>query len=229
MVGGGRIAHYLTSILSNMGVAVKLVERKDDRCRVLAEAFPRSLVICGDGTDQEMLESEHFTSTDAFVALTDRDEDNLIISLYALQRGISKAIAKCNRQNYAGIAHSAGLDSVISPKLITASYILQLVRGMRSSKGSVMKALYQIADGKAEAMEFTVLPGTRGLGTPIHRLDLKKGVLIAAIIHNGKVTIPEGSSSITKGDTVIIVSRDQSILELNDIFASPPDGPVAGA
>lgn len=220
IVGGGRISHYLAAILENMDVKVKLVERKEDRCRELSEALPHSLIICGDGTDQELLESEHFTGSDAFVALTDRDEENLIVSLYALQRGVFKAVAKSNRQNYAGIAHSAGLDSIVSPKLITAGHILQLVRGLQNSRGSVMTALYRIADGKAEAMEFTAGANTQNSGIPLRKLRLKKGVLIAAIVHNGKVIIPEGSSCISPGDSVIIISHDQVIVDLNDIYCS---------
>ena len=218
IVGGGRIAHYLTAILEGMNMHVKLVERNMDRCRHISEVLPRTMVICGDGTDQELLESERLTASDAFVALTDRDEDNLIISLYAMQMGIGKVIAKSNRQNYAGIARAVGLDSVISPKLITANQILQVVRGMENSKGSVMTALYKIASGNAEAMEFVVNQTTRHLGQPLKDLKLKRGILIAVIIHHNRIVIPEGSSSMSQGDTVIIVSRDQGILDVNDIF-----------
>ncbi|MBC5738685.1 Trk system potassium transporter TrkA [Lawsonibacter faecis] len=218
IVGGGRIAHYLTAILEGMNMHVKLVERNMDRCRHISEVLPRTMVICGDGTDQELLESESVSASDAFIALTDRDEDNLIISLYAMQMGIGKVIAKSNRQNYAGIARAVGLDSVISPKLITANQILQVVRGMENSKGSVMTALYKIASGNAEAMEFVVNQTTRHLGQPLKDLKLKKGILIAVIIHHNRIVIPEGSSSMSQGDTVIIVSRDQGILDVNDIF-----------
>ena len=218
IVGGGRIAHYLTAILEGMNMHVKLVERNMDRCRHISEVLPRTMVICGDGTDQELLESESVSASDAFIALTDRDEDNLIISLYAMQMGIGKVIAKSNRQNYAGIARAVGLDSVMSPKLITANQILQVVRGMENSKGSVMTALYKIASGNAEAMEFVVNQTTRHLGQPLKDLKLKRGILIAVIIHHNRIVIPEGSSSMSQGDTVIIVSRDQGILDVNDIF-----------
>ena len=124
---------------------VKIIELKMDRCRTISEAFPAATVICGDGTDQDLLEAENLSSSDAFIALTDRDEDNLITALYAKHLGVPKVIPKANRQNYTGIAQSVGLDSVISPKYITAERILQVVRGMENSKGSVMKALYRIA------------------------------------------------------------------------------------
>ena len=218
LVGGGRIAHYLTAILEHLGMRVKIVERSMDRCRHLSEVLPRTMVICGDGTDQELLEQENISAADAFVALTDRDEDNLIISLYAMQQGLKKVVAKSNRQNYAGIARAVGLDSVISPKFITANQILQVVRGMQNSKGSVMNALYRIAGGHAEAMEFLANDTTRNLGIPLKDLRLKKGILIAVLVHQNRIIIPDGSSILSQGDTVIIVSRNHGILDINDIY-----------
>ena len=218
LVGGGRIAHYLTAILEHLGMRVKIVERSMDRCRHLSEVLPRTMVICGDGTDQELLEQENISAADAFVALTDRDEDNLIISLYAMQQGLKKVVAKSNRQNYAGIARAVGLDSVISPKFITANQILQVVRGMKNSKGSVMNALYRIAGGHAEAMEFLANDTTRNLGIPLKDLRLKKGILIAVLVHQNRIIIPDGSSILSQGDTVIIVSRNHGILDINDIY-----------
>ena len=219
IVGGGKISVYLTAILEKMKMRVKIVELSEKRCRLVSEMMPRTTVICGDGTDQELLESERMSAADAFVALTDRDEDNLIISLYAMQQGMHKGVTKCNRQNYTGIARAVGLDSVISPKLITAAQILQLVRGMQNSQGSVMNTLYRIADGKTEAMEFTVGPSTRHLNVPLRDLHLHKGILIAVIMRDGEIIIPEGSSCIQEGDSVIIISRDRPIQDLNDIYA----------
>ena len=219
IVGGGKISVYLTAILEKMKMRVKIVELSEKRCRLVSEMMPRTTVICGDGTDQELLESERMSAADAFVALTDRDEDNLIISLYAMQQGMHKVVTKCNRQNYTGIARAVGLDSVISPKLITAAQILQLVRGMQNSQGSVMNTLYRIADGKTEAMEFTVGPSTRHLNVPLRDLHLHKGILFAVIMRDGEIIIPEGSSCIQEGDSVIIISRDRPIQDLNDIYA----------
>lgn len=219
IIGGGRITYYLAAILDKLGKHTKIVEADAVRCRYLAEVLPRSLVIHGDGTNQELLESEAMQHNEAFVALTDRDEYNLIMGLYAMQQGVPKVVAKSNRQNYAGIARSVGLDSVISPKLITANHILQVVRGMQNSKGSVMTCLYKIADNRAEAMEFVVNKTTRNLGVPLKDLKLKKGILIAVIVHDNQIIIPEGSTRIEAGDTVIIVSHDSGILDINDIYA----------
>ena len=218
LIGGGRITIYLAELLEQMHMRVKIVERSEERCRALSEQLPKTMVICGDGTDQEVLDSESLTSSDAFVALTDRDEDNLIISLYAMQQGLGKVIAKSNRHNYAGIARAVGLDSVISPKLITAAHILHVVRGMQNSQGSVMHALYRIADDQAEATEFSVNKNTQYLGVPLKDLRLKKGILVAVIVREDTVIIPDGSACILEGDSVIIVSREHTVLDVNDIF-----------
>lgn len=227
LLGGGKIANYLAGRLVKMKMKVKLIELREDKCRAISENLPNVTVICGDGTDQELLEVENISAFDAFIALTDRDEDNLIISLYAAQRGLPKVVAKCNRQNYTSIANSVGLESIISPKLITAENILHVVRGMQNSHGSVMNALYRIADGKAEAMEFIVSPSTRNLGVPLKDLRLKPGILIAVIVRKGKIIIPEGSTFIQEKDSVILISRNSGILDLNDIYASA-DQPAAG-
>ena len=227
LVGGGKISNYLMSLLENTGIQVKVVERREDRCRALQLQHPKATVLCGDGTDQELLESENLSACDAFVALTDQDEDNIIISLYARQMGLSKIIAKCNRLNYAGIVHSVGLESVLSPKFITASHMLRLVRGLTNSQGSVMNALYRIADGGAEAMEFTVSPNTRNLGVALKDLRLKPNILIAVLVRNQEIIIPEGSTFLQAGDRVIVISKDSGIRDLNDIYRD--EVPVGGA
>ena len=229
LIGGGKVSMYLASTLDRMGIRLKIIERSEERCRLISEQFPRVTVICGDGTDSELLESENLSASDAFVALTDRDEDNLIISLYAMQQGIKKVITKCNRQNYAGIVRSLGLDSVISPKFVTASNIVHVVRGLQNSQGSVMNSLHRIADGGAEAMEFTVGPATRYLGVPLKELKLRPGVLLAVIVRKNNIIIPEGSSFLQEGDRVIIIARGGGVLDLNDIYRSESITGGAGA
>ncbi len=163
IVGGGKIS-VSVGRAEKMKMRVKIVEIQKDRCRFISERLPTT-VICGDGTDQELLESERMTASDAFVALTDRDEDNLILSLYAMQKGSRRSSPNPTGRTMLKIAQTIGLDSVISPKLITAAQILQVVRVMQNSQGSVMNTLYRIADGSAEAMEFTASANTRNLGS----------------------------------------------------------------
>lgn len=218
IVGGSRIAHYLSKMLLQMRMSVTIVDNQEERCRFLSETMPSALILHGDGTDPELLASEHFTNHDAFIALTGRDEDNLLISLYAKQHGLKKVVAKCNRDNYFSIVHSAGLESVVSPKLITVSRILQVVRGFENKKGSIMVSLYRFADNEAEAAEFEINGTALHLDVPLKDLPLKPGILIAAIMRSGKITIPNGTTTILQGDRVIVVSSDQMILDFNDIY-----------
>ena len=222
IIGGGRIAFYLLAELERLGMSCKVAERDSARCRQLAEAFPRSLIIHGDGTDPELLTEERMPASDAFIALTDRDEDNLIISLYAHQEGVPKVVAKSSHQNYTSIARSAGVESVVSPKLTTAYQILRLIRGLQNSKGSSMTALYRIAGGRAEAMEFRVRPDDRHLGVPLRDLSrhLRPGVLIAVIVRDGNVIIPDGSTSLQAEDDVIVVAQNSVITDLDDIYTA---------
>ncbi len=223
LVGGGKISAYLIELLRNMHIKLKVVEKDETKCREIAELFSDVIVINGDGTDHELLEEENLQSYDALVSLTDRDEENLIISLYAMQQGVTKTITKCNRQNYIGIARTMGLSSIVSAKYVIASHILHLVRGMQNSQGSVMHSLHRIADGDAEAIEFKVTEETKNLGVPIKELKLKPDVLLAVIVRNGTIIIPEGSTCLEKDDTVIVITTGSFIFNLDDIYIDSID------
>ncbi|MBR5382016.1 MAG: Trk system potassium transporter TrkA [Oscillospiraceae bacterium] len=218
IVGGGRIGLYLARYLTQMNIGVKLVDIDADKCRELCEALPKALVVCGDGTDQELLASENLAQADAFAALTGRDEDNLITALYAKRCGVPKVIAKINRQNYYGIIDQLGIDSIVSPKLITAYYMLHSIRGIDSSRGSRMEELYQIAGGGASAMVFTVAEGTKNLGRPLKELKFRDGILVALLFRNGAFIIPDGSDHIEEHDRIIVITSGKPLAELNDIF-----------
>jgi len=220
IVGGGRIGMYLARSLTAMNMNVKIVESDPKKCVELCEMLPKALIINGDGTDQELLISENVGRAGAFIALTGRDEDNLITATYAKQLGAKKVIAKINRQNFYDIINTLQIDSVISPKLITAYSILRTIRALQNSRGSRMEAMYRIAGEKAEAMEFTVSSATQYLDVPLKELNqkLKPGILIAVIVRDHNFIIPEGSDSIQINDNVIIISSGNQIHDLNDIF-----------
>ncbi|MBQ5782117.1 MAG: Trk system potassium transporter TrkA [Oscillospiraceae bacterium] len=218
LVGGGKISAYLIELLRNMNIRLKVVDKNEQKCRDISAQFPDVITICGDGSDHELLEEENLKSYDAFVALTGRDEDNLIISLYAMQQGVPKTITKCNRQNYISIARTMGLNSIISAKSVTASHILHLIRGMQNSQGSVMNSLHRIADGGAEALEFKLDSTTKNLGVPLKDLKLKPEVLLAVIVRGRTIIIPEGTTTMEADDTVIIISHNGMISEFDDIY-----------
>lgn len=218
IIGGGRIAIYLSKLLEEANIGVKIVEIDPNKCISLCEVLPKALVVNGDGTEQELLHSEDISKASSFVTLTGRDEDNIIMALYAKQIGVPRVIAKTNRQNYYKLIDNLGLDCSVSPKIITAYSILRVMRAMQNSHGNQMESLYRIANGSAEAVVFTAGPTTHKLGVPLKELQLKKGILIAVISRKNKLIIPEGGECIMAGDKLIIISSSYSILDINDIF-----------
>ena len=143
-------AFYLAKMLCDIGIDVKIIEKNEEHCRVLSGALPRAVVLCGDGTDQETLLEEGLEGTDAFVALTGGDEENILVSVFAEARGVQKVIAKINREALEGIADQLGLESIISPKRTVADVVMRYVRARQNSRGSHIETLYKLADDKAQ-------------------------------------------------------------------------------
>lgn len=218
IVGGGEISYYLAKILISAGIQVKIVEKRLERCEELSELLPKATIIHGDGTNKELLEEEGIGQTEGFVSLTDFDEENVILSLYAKKRGNRKIITKINRIAFEEVIDSLELDSTIYPKDITAEYILQYVRAMKNSIGSNVETLHRIIDNKAEALEFIVRENFRGKDIPLQELPIKPEILIACINHNGQIMLPRGKDVMRLGDTVIVITAKKGLNDINDIL-----------
>ena len=165
IVGGGDIPYYLAKILLSVGIQVKIMEKNLKRCEELSELLPKATIIHGDGTNKQLLEEEGIGQTESFVALTDFDEENVFLSLYARKRGVRKTVTKVNRFVFDEVIENLDLDTVIYPRDLTAEYILQYVRAMKNSIGSNVETLHRIIDNKAEALEFLVRDNFRGLSS----------------------------------------------------------------
>ncbi len=219
IIGGSRIAFYLAEDLLKAGVSVKLVEIDEARCGELAELLPKATIIHADGSDRYVLDSEGLAKTDAVVTLTDFDEQNLMISMYANFLGTYKVITKINRTEYNEILGEKGIDCVVSPKDLCCNDIARYVREMGNRKGGSVLALHRLAEDQVEALEFTATRQTPHLGEPLHKVALKPGTLVASITRRGKVIIPSGGDSIEADDTVVVISPAQRGLDdLSGIF-----------
>lgn len=218
IAGGSRIATYLTWELAKTDMNVRIIERDLQRCEELSVYLPHALILHGDGTDNELLETEHILDADAFVSLTGRDEENLLMALGAVHAGVPNVAAKMTRPNYIELAKDVGLDSIISPKDLTADTILSYVRSLCNSEGSAVERLYKLLDNQMEAVEFTATASTRFLNITLKDLRLKKGLLIAAIVRGDQAIIPNGGDMILPGDRVIVVARSLALDDLNDIL-----------
>ena len=218
IVGGGWIAYYLTKALEELGIEVKMIERDYYRCMKLSDLLPRTSIIHGDGTDQSLLKEEGLAQVDAFASLTGIDEENIIMAMYASSCQVPKVAAKINRDSYTGMADMLGLESIVSPKDVTANHIVSYVRAMQNSLGSNIETLYRLVDNQIEALEFIAREEEDYIGVPFKELNLKKNLLIASIVRNQDCIIPGGNDSIEIGDSVIVVCRNQQLKDLKEIM-----------
>ncbi|MBQ1850294.1 MAG: Trk system potassium transporter TrkA [Lachnospiraceae bacterium] len=218
IVGGGKITLYLAKMLDNLGIAVKIIEKDPDRCTLLSEELPHATIINGDGSDETFLKEERIDTMDSFVALTNMDEENILLSLMAKKKVSRKVITKINREQLNEVIHNLDIDSVVYPKLLTAQKILRYSRATKNSIGSNVKTLYRMYDDKVEALEFVITENSKIAGIPLRQMKRKKGLLIGAIIRNDKLIIPDGQAEILPGDSVIVVTTHLGLQDAGDVL-----------
>ena len=218
IMGGGRLGVYLARMLLESGMTVSVVENDAARCDELCELIPAARVIHGDATRSEVLLEEGLRTTDAFVALTGDDGDNIITSMYAKRCCGGKIVLKVNREYYGDILSGAGLDSVVTPRTLISQQLARYVRAMSNSEGSSMETLYRIAGGKVEALEFKVGPESACAGIPLKELKMKKNVLICSVVRGGKSFIPDGDTVIRPGDHAVVVTEAGWLKDLDAII-----------
>ena len=218
IVGGGTIAFYLAKELLSMKIPVRIVEKDPARCELLSQELPHATIICGDGTDRKLLLEEGLCTAEGFVSLTNMDEENLMLALFAKDQSSAKLVTKVNRLAFDEIIERLDIGSVVYPKYLTADYILQYVRAMQNTIGSNVETLYQILDDRAEALEFAIHEESPVTDTPLMELNLKDNLLIGCIHRRERVFIPRGHDSIQVGDTVIIVTTQVGLQDIRDIL-----------
>lgn len=218
IVGGGETAYYLAKQLGAMGIQIKIIEIDKERCEELGELLPKAIIIHGDGTDKNLLLQEGLMQTEAFIAMTNVDEENIMLSLYAKSLTRAKLITHVHRISYDEIIDSLDIGSVIYPKYLTAEYIIKYVRAMNSSLGSNIESLYRLNDNRVEALEFSVKEDSPVVGIPLQNLQIKPNILICSINHRGNISIPGGQSVIRVGDMVIVVTTNTRLNDIKDIL-----------
>lgn len=218
MVGGGVITHYLCEILENSGLSLKVIARDYKRCEELCTQWPKVDVIHGNISDRELLQEEGIKKADAFVALSDVDEENILLSLFAQEFCQGKLVTKINHADYDSVISRLELDTVVCPVNITADSIQRFVRAKRNAKGSNVETLYNIIPGQVEAAEFIIKENSPVAGKPLREMKFKKGVLIVSISRGGEVIIPRGQDVIQAGDAVVVVSKHLGLEDVTDIL-----------
>ena len=218
IVGGGPITYYLCEQLKDAGGACTVVEKDEARCHELADTFGKTTVIHADPSDEDTLREEGIGQAGAFVALTNIDEENILLSLFAKKSGSRKVITKINRIDFDNIINHLDLDSTVYPKNITSDTIVSYVRAMSNTRGSNIETVYNLIKGQVEAAEFTITEDSPIVGVPLMDLSLKPGVLIATIQRGRLQIAPRGQDVIEPGDTVVIVTKGHTLSDITDIL-----------
>ncbi len=218
IVGGGETAVYLAKKLLKSGINVKIIEKDLLRCEELCSILPKADIINGDGTENRLLLEEGLENADSFVALTNMDEENILLSLYAKTKTDGKVVTKINRIAYDEVITHLGLDTTFYPKDITAEYIVRFVRAMNNTIDCDIETMHFILDGKAEALEFRIGENSPVVNTAIENLNLRENILVACITRNAQVITPRGKDVLMPGDTVIVVTTLKGVKSISDIL-----------
>ena len=218
IVGGGRIGYYLADSLSQKKYKVKLLETDRKKAEELAEILSDVTVVCGNGTQHDILLEEGIEAMDAFVALTDIDEENMIVSMFANKKKVKKTITQIKNEELYGMLDELGINNSVSPKHIIAGKIISFIRALANTVGSNVLTMYQLVNNQVEALEFLAKHPESFYDTPLRELKIKDNCLIACIIRKNEIIIPDGNSEIKMGDNVVVVTTHKNFGDLNEMF-----------
>ncbi len=205
IIGGGRIGFRLARLLENKAIHTKIIERNHDRCLVLAESLNKAVVLCADGSDQNILAAENIQDMDAVVTVTDDEETNILISLLGKRWGVQKAITKVDRFSYFNLMSTIGIHRIVSPRLSAINSILQHIR-----KGKIVSDI-TLKGEQAEVIEAVALETSSIVGKPLKKIAFPKEALLASIITKEEIIIPSGDSIVNPGDRVIIFAKRTAV------------------
>ena len=224
IVGGGKISRYLAQILCLTGRKVTIIEKDEKRAEELSSYFVKeeqNVEICtADGADPDQMEEINLQGYDAMVALTDIDEVNYMLSVYAQSIDMKKIVAKINNNTYARLLSEQEVGTVISTKDVVSDQIVTYVRALKNSaSSSKIEAIYSLVEDRLDAMEFVIEKDSEYVGKPLRELKHKGKFLVIGILHEGKMKIPNGNDHFSVGDHVIIVTTNVDIESIDDIFS----------
>jgi trk system potassium uptake protein TrkA len=213
IVGGKQIGISLAEELEAQNVNVKLFEKDAKRCAKISSIVKKTVVVHADGSDQVTLQQENVDGADAFLALTENDEVNIISSMLARRLGVKKVVALINRLNYLPMAQRLGVNTTVSPRLVTVDSVLQFVR-----KGRVL-SVTTFREEEAEAIELLASAGRQYVGRKLKNIRFPRGAIVGAIVRpDGQVVIPRGEASIERDDRVIFFTKENVVPELESAF-----------
>lgn len=218
IIGAGKIAYYLLGILKDSRIDTKVIEVNQERAVFFSEKFPKLYIVQGDGTTKDTLLEESAQNYDAVATLTGVDEENIITSMFLDNVGVQKNITKVNRTSLLEIIHATDFSSIITPKTIAVDTIMHFIHGRANAQYSDLQAMHHLANGQVETLQFLIKEANKMTGKPLSQLKLKKDVLIAAIIRNGKTIFPTGEDTLQVGDKLVVITLLSNITKIYDLL-----------
>lgn len=211
IVGAGRIGRK-TALRLEKKAHVTLIEIDKERCYAAAEELKNTLVINADTTDINMLDEEGIASTDAFIAVTNNSQINILACLHAKKVGVHTTIALVENIDYIDIAQTIGIDTIINKKLITASYIARFTINANVESSKVLSGV------DAEVLEFIVKTGAKVTRCPINKLCMPEGSIIGGIIRGNESFIAVGNFQIKENDRVVVFAEPYAVTKVSTYF-----------
>ncbi len=214
VAGGSRIGYHIARLLSQKERSVILIEEDGRRCKEISERLDDVLVINGSPTDKELLKLEGVSETDAFLAVTEREEVNILTSLLAGQFGAKRSIALVDRPDLKSILEEMGIDLIVSPRSVTLSAILRYFHEDDFPSMAVM------GEGELKVVEVKVKERSKGANKRVDGLMtiIKRDLIIGAIVRDGKVIIPRGETYIRPKDRLMVFTKGGNLKWLKDHF-----------
>lgn len=219
IVGGCKTSAYLAELLSKRRYKVKLIEKDKEVAEELAGLLPKVTVVNGNGTRHDVLYEEGIDAMDAFVSLSDIDEENMVVSMFANKMKVKKIITQIKDDDLVDMLDELGIHNNVSTKYVVADRVVSYIRALENEKGSNVLTLSHLVNDKVEVLEFLAKVQEEDFyNKPLKELKVKEDCLIACIIRNGQVIVPDGDTSIQQGDNVIVVTTHKSFDDLTDVF-----------
>lgn len=214
IAGGSYVGHTVAKLLYKESDRwqIKIIEPDLERAQDMAESLKNALVLHGNPTDPNLLATEGIAEMDAFIAVTDDEESNIISCLMAKHLDVLKTVALVSKADYIPLSQTIGLDAAVNKKLAASNEIHRHVWGTRVLSATALHGI------KAEVLEFQANASSKILGKPIHKIKFPPGCVVGGIIRNGDVEIATGISQIFEGDRVLIFSLPQSISSISEYF-----------
>ncbi|MBC6411229.1 MAG: Trk system potassium transporter TrkA [Ekhidna sp.] len=191
---------------------IKLIETDKQKCLELADELPDTMIINGDGRDINLLKEESIDRMDAFVALTENSETNIMASLLAKKTGVPKTIALVENVDYIHLSQSIGIDTLINKKLIAASFIFRSIR-----RGEVLN-IAGIHGVEAEILEFELSDNSRVLKKQLKDLAFPRTAIVGGVIRNGRGIAVRGNFEFQSKDRVVVLSKPECIRKVENFF-----------